>query len=79
MILALSTTVFYWKKSLKELEEKCKIHIHFITSNAKAAQVIESLFQTKNAKITDEYNLYYLYDTVLPVARLIVPLSERRD
>lgn len=48
----------------------------FITSNAKkAAQVIESLFQTKNVKITDEYNLY-LYDTVLPVAKINRTLIE---
>lgn len=58
------------EESLKELEEKNAKYIHFITSNAKkAAQVIESLFQTKNVKITDEYNLY-LYDTVLPVAKI---------
>lgn len=59
------------EESLKELEEKNAKYIHFITSNAKkAAQVIESLFQTKNVKITDEYNLY-LYDTVLHVQRLL--------
>ena len=58
------------------LEEKNAKYIHFITSNAKkAAQVIESLFQTKNVKITDEYNLY-LYDTVLPVAKINRTLIE---
>lgn len=64
------------EESLKELEEKNAKYIHFITSNAKkAAQVIESLFQTKNVKITDEYNLY-LYDTVLPVAKINRTLIE---
>ena len=64
------------EQSLKELEEKNAKYIHFITSNAKkAAQVIESLFQTKNVKITDEYNLY-LYDTVLPVAKINRTLIE---
>lgn len=64
------------EESLKELEEKNAKYIHFITSNAKkAAQVIESLFQTKNIKITDEYNLY-LYDTVLPVAKINRTLIE---
>lgn len=64
------------EESLKELEEKNAKYIHFITSNAKkAAQVIESLFQSKNVKITDEYNLY-LYDTVLPVAKINRTLIE---
>lgn len=64
------------EESLKELEEKNAKYVHFITSNAKkAAQVIESLFQTKNVKITDEYNLY-LYDTVLPVAKINRTLIE---
>lgn len=64
------------EESLKELEEKNAKYIHFITSNAKkAAQVIESFFQTKNVKITDEYNLY-LYDTVLPVAKINRTLIE---
>lgn len=64
------------EESLKESEEKNAKYIHFITSNAKkAAQVIESLFQTKNVKITDEYNLY-LYDTVLPVAKINRTLIE---
>lgn len=64
------------EEGLKELEEKNAKYIHFITSNAKkAAQVIESLFQTKNVKITDEYNLY-LYDTVLPVAKINRTLIE---
>lgn len=64
------------EESLKELEGKNAKYIHFITSNAKkAAQVIESLFQTKNVKITDEYNLY-LYDTVLPVAKINRTLIE---
>lgn len=64
------------EESLKELEEKNAKYIHFITSNAKkAAQVIESLFQTKNVKITDEYNLY-LYDTMLPVAKINRTLIE---
>ena len=69
-------SVLLEEESLKELEEKNAKYIHFITSNAKkAAQVIESLFQTKNVKITDEYNLY-LYDTVLPVAKINRTLIE---
>ena len=74
--LIIDRGVLLEEESLKELEEKNAKYIHFITSNAKkAAQVIESLFQTKNVKITDEYNLY-LYDTVLPVAKINRTLIE---
>ena len=58
------------EESLKELEEKNAKFVHFILSDAKkAAQLIDSLFQTKNMRIADDYNLY-LYDTSLPVAKM---------
>lgn len=58
------------EESLKELEEKNAKFVHFILSDAKkAAQLIGSLFQTKNMRIADDYNLY-LYDTSLPVAKM---------
>lgn len=58
------------EESLKELEEKNAKFVHFIISDAKkAAQLIGSLFQTKNMRIADNYNLY-LYDTSLSVAKM---------
>lgn len=63
------------EESLKELEEKMQNTYILLHLMQKAAQVIESLFQTKNVKITDEYNLY-LYDTVLPVAKINRTLIE---
>ena len=58
------------EESLKELEEKNAKFVHFIISDAKkAAQLISNLFQTKNMRIADNYNLY-LYDTSLPVAKM---------
>ena len=58
------------EESLKELEEKNAKFVHFIISDAKkAAQLISNLFQTKNMRIADNYNLY-LYDTSLSVAKM---------
>lgn len=58
------------EESLKELEEKNAKFVHFILSDAKkAAQLIGSLFRTKNMRIADDYNLY-LYDTSLSVAKI---------
>ena len=64
------------EESIAELEQKNSKYIHFVVSDAaQASRIIENLFQTKNVKITDEYNLY-LYDTVLPVAKINRTLIE---
>lgn len=58
------------EESLKELETKNAKFIHFCVSNAqKAAQIIATIFQSRNVQIADTNNLY-LYDTALPVAKI---------
>ena len=58
------------EESLKELETKNAKFIHFCVSNAqKAAQIIATIFQSRNVQLADTNNLY-LYDTALPVAKI---------
>ena len=58
------------EESLKELETKNAKFIHFCVSNAqKAAQIIATIFQSRNVQIADTNNLY-LYDMALPVAKI---------
>lgn len=58
------------EESLKELETKNAKFIHFCVSNAqKAAQIIATIFQSRNVQIADTNNLC-LYDTALPVAKI---------
>lgn len=59
------------EESLKELEAKNAKFIHFCVSDAqKAAQIIAATFQSRNTQLADANNLY-LYDTALPVAKMI--------
>lgn len=58
------------EESLAELEQKNSRYIHVVVSNtAQAARILEMTFQTKNFKVTDDYNIL-LFDVSLPIAKI---------
>lgn len=59
------------EESLTVLERKNRHAIHFIVSDSKrAAQLLETAFQTRKYTITDQHNVQ-LMDTSLPIAAMI--------
>lgn len=58
------------EESLAELEQKNRHYIHFTVSDSKqAARILETMFQTRYFKITDQHNIH-LMDVNLPTASI---------
>ena len=58
------------EESLAELEQKNRHYIHFTVSDSKqAARILETMFQTRYFKITDQHNIHLL-DVNLPTAAI---------
>lgn len=58
------------EESLAELEQKNRHYIHFMVSDSKqAAQILETMFQTRYYKVTDRNNIQ-LMDVNLPIASI---------
>jgi len=58
------------EESLAELEQKNRHYIHFTVSDSKlAAQILETMFQTRYFKVTDRNNIQ-LMDVNLPIASI---------